>query len=115
MRQVPYYECHITVEADCITTKKSMQSALSEMSASGFASWTFSSIEDDIILGRETKLYATAHFDAIIAPTVHKGPRGRNIALLELDYAVAELQRRNFAVIRKKIECVVFDELVMKG
>lgn len=100
MKPTPYYELHITVEPIIKADQKVMEATLAM-----FKSWSFSRIDNDIIVGPGSKLYATAHVDG-----------KRRMALRYsrdlLDDMVKELQAHNLCVIRKKIECVVLDQEV---
>lgn len=103
MREVPYFELHITVEAQSIGVEEIVMRALLD---SDGQTWKFSKIDGDPILGAGTKMYATAHFDRH-----HK----RAHVYEELDFIAEMLTLVGLNVVRKKIEMVVFDELVTKG
>lgn len=92
MPQAPkdYYECHITMEGDAQKVESVCQAIR----------WTFSAIDNDIVLGKGTKLYATRHFKASM-------PRAHVIHLL--DEAVRVVRECNIVVLRKKVELVVHD------
>lgn len=94
-REVPYYECHITMEEykEHILRQVCSQDNL----------WKFSKIEGDPILGSGTKLYATAHFP---------GNTKKSDVLQKLNEAVEGLTLLNMKVIRKKIEFVIHDDFV---
>lgn len=93
MRKTPYFELHITVEGTNQTDMKTV------VETSG---WAFSNITDDVELGPGPKMYATIQLPI------------QNVKLIEkaLNRMVDELQLFGHNVVRKKIECVVYDKKV---
>jgi hypothetical protein len=98
----PYYECHVTVESGPFLTNDeiAMRAVLKP------TVWSFSRIADDIVLGAGIKFYATAHFDLKVKRI------SRREVMAQMDGIIAALQRASLKVVRKKIECVVEDQLV---
>lgn len=87
-----YYECHVTFKQQPgVDTKAAVQAI----------GWTYSAIDGDPILGDGVKAYATKHFN--------KSKPLQDVKD-ELDIAAGELRTFGAAVIRKKIELVVYDE-----
>ena len=89
----PYYELHIT-----INNNGERQKLKETVEREG---WKFSNITDDIVLGEGEKLYATIHVSCDL---------GIKATRLILDNLTDMLIAAGFPVIRKKIECVVYDE-----
>lgn len=92
----PYYECHVTVEYG-----EDLQVLIEDLG------WTFSAIDNDIMLGTGTKCYATKHFNA-----------DRN-ELEDIGYVVGEAARliaeHGFKVLRAKVELVMIDMRYPEG
>lgn len=93
----PYYECHITMQqTDIIDDYRSIiEKTCTEIG------WSFSAIENDIILGDGLKLYATHHFNDKFSESYVR---------TQLECAAVYLAQAGALIIRKKIEKVIFDE-----
>ncbi len=90
----PYYECHVTF------LQLDTNQGAAERIVNGIG-WTFSAIDNDIILGTGVKMYATRHFN-----TKHTEEEIK----LELTKAATLLKEAGLDVVRRKIELVLFDD-----
>lgn len=88
-----YYELHITCEGDPKIVAPLVESI----------GWKFSAIDKDIVLGDGVKCYATRHLH-IDTPDVQISEALLNNSNI--------LMARGVKVVRRKIEKVVFDELI---
>lgn len=87
---VDYYECHITfIGQDRTTIEQTVRNC----------GWKFSAIDGDPTLGNKVFEYATKHY-----------PKTKKLEeiILEMD-AVANKLAENSAVLRQKIELIVYD------
>lgn len=86
-----YYECHVTMTGD-------MAAAHARTNVLG---WKFSQIDGDPNLGDGVKMYATRQF---------KGTMDKNEVLGLLKDAADFLEDDLVAVLRRKVELVIFDD-----
>lgn len=94
--RTPYYELHITF------LEKKEQELRVKLFVEVYG-WKYSIIDGDPVLGEGVKMYATIHF-----PTSYGIKRVKDTLL----WTSNRLQAAGFNVIRNKIECVVFDEVL---
>jgi hypothetical protein len=101
-KEVPYFECHITVENKhgSIQDDEAKMREILETHEKG--QWKFSKLEDDIILGPGSKMYATTHY-----PTDYGLRHVRSLMAI----TIKKLQESDLKVIRSKVETVVYDQL----
>lgn len=85
-----YYELHITMQGNATDIRKHVEAI----------GWKYSCIEDDIILGKGHKSYATIHYPA---------KRPFEEVMTSLMDAVNALFIRDVDVLRRKIELVLHD------
>lgn len=89
---ISYYECHITLMAEHTDLIKNVVETLK---------WKFSVIDGDPVLGKGIKCYATRLFNRRNA---------QDAVQQELFNVAATLSELGFAVLRRKIELVIFDD-----
>lgn len=97
MRELPYFECHITValrdlDMDEYLTQKILLAA----------GWKFSKIDGDPRLGDGVKMYGTSWFP------VDYGVKDTIRAMEDL---AGTLRNANMKVLRSKVETVVYDKV----
>ena len=86
-----YYECHITMIGNPATIKPLVEQT----------KWKFSVIDGDPVLGQGVKCYATRLFNFRNAEV---------IVLNELINVAQSLSDQRVNVVRRKIECVIYDD-----
>lgn len=91
----PYLELHITVQPERKVDEAELRAYLPMIG------WEFSKIENDIILGPGSKLYATKHMNWRTT-----SPRDAQDTVLTV---IGMLEANQFKVIRGKVEVVQFD------
>lgn len=93
IKNAEYWELHVTME--CTGKERAMVDALT--------GWTYSNITDDPILGPGAKCYATRHFHI-------KQPE--QFVVDAVRFASSVLKQAGANVLRRKVERVVYDEVV---
>lgn len=87
----PYYELHITLEGNPNVIK-------SKVEKNG---WSFSAIDNDIVLGTGVKCYATKHMSTM-------SETDESIKKY-IEWRATELRKEGLTVIRTKVELVIYD------
>lgn len=87
----PYYECHITFEAD---KRRPLVDIVKSIG------WKFSCIDGDPSMGMGIRCYATHHFN---------GGHGIKDVVITMEKTAEHLAANRCKVIRQKVELVVYD------
>jgi len=90
VKMASYYECNITLLDD----KEKCQKEIQEIN------WSFSCIDNDIILGKGIKCYATYHYNEKYS---------KEIIIKEVNKFADILISKGLNVIREKVELVIYD------
>lgn len=83
------YECHITVEREHGPVAEALAKEMH---------WKYSQIDGDPVLGKEVFAYLTTHDHDLLQMQ------------RRMNYAVGALQEKGIAVVREKIELIVYDK-----
>lgn len=95
MKTKSYYECHITMNCPTEAHRMAAKQVTERLG------WKFSTIQGDIVLGDGSKSYATRHYN------VRHSEAAVLVALMQ---AADELARHGAAVVRRKMERVIYDD-----
>lgn len=101
MAKKPYWECHITCDAESVNTERA------RYAIENLLKWKFSKIDGDPELGKGVKIYATMHYSTsrFTAFEVQK----------KVQAASARLGNAGLFVLREKIEAVIYDKRFPNG